>query len=274
MPVLSIPAAKGPALGQRGKRRQGVLTLALVLLALQVAHAVVLTVAVPRVGAVHRVLAEDDCSSLAPRLDQGRAWSILTVPRILQHAPAEVVLQVRLNQPLAVAHVVLLRPASYCLPAHRKLRAAGDADVVRHRHAGEQLLEGGLVDVLRVDGLVLLRRGLVERGTDLGGTAQDPDAAQVDVTLLLEVSPLETVEERQGVVVGVVVVPLEALGVVEGDVPGESVVAVDDVSVGSWLGGCGRCRASRGWVTYVRNTMASLPLLTGTVNSAVGSSTT
>jgi hypothetical protein len=36
-------------------------------------------------------------------------------------------------------------------------------------------------------------------------------------------------EERKSIVVGVIVVPLEALGVVEDDVPGQGVVSVNDV---------------------------------------------
>jgi hypothetical protein len=37
-------------------------------------------------------------------------------------------------------------------------------------------------------------------------------------------------EERKSIVVGVIVVPLEALGVVEDDVPGQGVVSVNDVA--------------------------------------------
>lgn len=70
----------------------------------------------------------------------------------------------------------------------------------------------------------------VDLGPDLDGAAQHPGASQVDVALVLEALDLEFLEEGQGVVVEVVVVPLEALGVVEDDVFGEGVVAVDDVA--------------------------------------------
>jgi hypothetical protein len=123
------------------------------------------------------------------------------------------------------------------LATHGELRAARHADDVRDGDFGKQLLEGALVDVLGVDGLVLDGRRLVELGADLGRAAEDPDAAEVDVALVLEVLDAEALEEGQGVVVGVVVVPLEALGVVEDDVAGEGVVAVDDVAGGLVSGG-------------------------------------
>lgn len=81
----------------------------------------------------------------------------------------------------------------------------------------------------------LVARGLdiVLEGLDLGGATEDPGAAEVDVALLAEVFDAEALEEGEGVVVRVVVVPLEALGVVEDDVAGEGVVSVDDVP--AWL---------------------------------------
>lgn len=152
------------------------------------------------------------------------------MPGILQHPPAQVIPQRRLCQPLPVRDVGLPRPAAHRLPRHGELGAARHANHRRDRGAGEQLLERRLVHVLGVDGLLALGLVVVLEGLDLGGAAEHPGAAQVDVALLAEVVEAEALEEREGVVVGVVVVPLEALGVVEDDVAGEGVVSVDDVS--------------------------------------------
>jgi hypothetical protein len=154
----------------------------------------------------------------------------LTVPGVLQHPPAQVIPQRRLGQPLPVRDVVLPRPAAHRLPRHGELGTARHANHRRDGRAGEQLLERRLVHVLGVYGLLALGLVVVLEGLDLGGAAEHPGAAQVDVALLAEVVEAEALEQREGVVVGVVVVPLEALGVVEDDVAGEGVVSVDDVS--------------------------------------------
>ncbi len=67
---------------------------------------------------------------------------------------------------------------------------------------------------------------------DFGGTTKDPHAAQVDVARSLDVISLQMSERGKGVVVGVVVVPGEAVGVDEDGVRGEGVVAVDDMIAG------------------------------------------
>lgn len=202
----------------------------MVLLAPHAAHAVVSTVAVARLGAMHRFLAEYDCPVLATRRQQLAAE--LTMPRIFQHPTAQVILQPRIHQPLPIPHIIPLRPRPDRLPAGGKLRAARHADLLGDGQAREQLLEGGLVDVLCVDGLGGARgRRLVGHGVDLGGAAEDPGAAQVHIAGLLETVEAEAREQREGVVVRVVVVPLETFGVVKDDVAGEGVVAVDDVAV-------------------------------------------
>lgn len=127
-----------------------------------------------------------------------------------------------------------------------------------------------------VDGLVLLGGGFVLDGLDLGGAAEDPDAAQVGVADLLEVVEAELLQQRERIVVGVVVVPLEALGVVEDDVSGQVVVAVDDVARQTRSEGIqdrGSCMEHRR-DSYLKKTMASRPLFIGTVSFALLSSTT
>jgi hypothetical protein len=78
--------------------------------------------------------------------------------------------------------------------------------------------------------LVFLRLVVVLKWLDLGGAAQDPDAAEVDIALFTKIVEAEALEEGEGVVVWIIVVPLEALGVVKDDVAGQALVSVDDVS--------------------------------------------
>jgi hypothetical protein len=66
---------------------------------------------------------------------------------------------------------------------------------------------------------------------DLVWAPEGPRAADVDVSLLLEVRKLEVAEHGEAVVVGVVVVPLVAVRMDEEDVIGEVVVVVDDVAI-------------------------------------------
>lgn len=59
-PIFIVPPDLGPALGQGGEGREGVLPAAAGLVALHAAQAVCLAVAFPCRRAVDRVLAEDD----------------------------------------------------------------------------------------------------------------------------------------------------------------------------------------------------------------------
>lgn len=205
------------------------------------------------------------------------------MPGILQHPPTEVILEIRPHQPIPVPHIILPRPLPHRLPPHGKLRAAIHTDLVRHLLPGKQLLKGLLVDSLGRHGLVQPRRPRILYGPDLRGAAEDPYASEVDVAGLAEVFEAKVLEEWEGVVVWVVVVPLESLGVMEDDVARQDVVVIDQVSVqletlklashNISLHTEGK-KSGIGEVTYVRNTMASLPLLTGTVKGAYGSSTT
>lgn len=204
------------------------------------------------------------------------------MPRILENSPAQVIAQRRHQQPLAEADVLGAGSQANRLAADGELRAAGNTNLLGNGETGEELLEGGLVDVAGVDGLVLLGGGFVLDGLDLGGAAEDPDAAQVGVADLLEVVEAELLQQRERIVVGVVVVPLEALSVVEDDVSGQVVVAVDDVARETWSEGIQDGESKTGVVawsidgiaSYLRKTMASRPLFIGTVSFALLSSTT
>jgi hypothetical protein len=79
-------------------------------------------------------------------------------------------------------------------------------------------------------------------------------------------------QHGEAVVVGVVVVPLVAVGVDEEDVVGEGVVVVYDVSINSTLASP-KPPFSSCAETYVKYTMLSLPLFFGTVSGASASST-
>lgn len=124
-----------------------------------------------------------------------------------------------------------------------ELGAAGDGDDFGDGQLGEDLLEGGFEDVFQRYCTRLwkvLRIFGVEEGPDFGGTAENPDAAEVDVAGGLDVGGLQVSEGDERVVVGVVVVPSKALGMDEDGGRGEGVVAVDEMSgvvskFGRWL---------------------------------------
>ena len=65
---------------------------------------------------------------------------------------------------------------------------------------------------------------------DLGRASQDPRTTDIDIALVSEVVGLESSEHGDAVIVGVVVVPLKALGVDEEHQVRETVVIVDYIS--------------------------------------------
>lgn len=117
------------------------------------------------------------------------------------------------------------------LLAYSKLRTAVHTNLVRYLDTGEQLLKRGFIHVLGVHRLASLSGRGIDLGPDLDGTSQHPGASQVDIALIFEAFDLELLEEREGIVVEVIVVPLEAFGVMEDDVFGEGVVAIYDVAM-------------------------------------------
>ena len=83
--------------------------------------------------------------------------------------------------------------------------------------------------MLCVDRLHLLERCFVLDWANLDGTSQNPDASEVDVSLIPQIVESEALEKRKRIVIGVIVMPLEALRVVEDNVAWKAVVSVDDV---------------------------------------------
>jgi len=152
------------------------------------------------------------------------------VPRVFKDSTAEVIAKSRYYQPLAESHIFGARTLADGLATNGKLGTACNTDFLGHLETGEKLLESGLVNVACVNGLALLGRGFVLDGSDLSRAAENPDTSQVGIADLLEVVETEILEERKSIVVGVVIVPLEALGVVEDDVPGQGVVSVNNVA--------------------------------------------
>lgn len=152
------------------------------------------------------------------------------MPGIFENSTTESISQGRHNQPLAESHIFGAGTQMDSFATDGKLRAAGYADFLGDFKTGEQLLESSLVNVACVYGLALLARGLILNGPDLGGASKNPDTSQVGIPNFLEVVESEVLEEGESIVVGVVVVPLEALGVVEDDVAGQGVVSVNDVA--------------------------------------------
>lgn len=161
--------------------------------------------------------------------DGGRI--LLTVERIFEHPPAQVICKRRVYNPLSVANVVLLGPATNGIPGHGKLGTTAHTDLLGNLHLRQQFLEGPLVDLLRGERpLRLLALGqLVAPRPDLDGASEDQHAAEVRVAGGLDVVGVEALQGRDGVVVRVVVVPLEAPSVHEDGGVGEVVVGVNYV---------------------------------------------
>jgi hypothetical protein len=121
------------------------------------------------------------------------------------------------------------------LATNSELRTTCDTDLFRNLKTGEKLLESGFVNMAGVHRFTLLGRSLVLDRPDLSGAAKYPDTPQVGVSDLLEIVEAEVLEEGEGIVIGVVVVPLKAFGVVEDDVTGQGVVSVNDISAARTL---------------------------------------
>lgn len=156
------------------------------------------------------------------------------MPGILKHSSRKTVVQLRVEQPLTQADVVLARSAVDGFPGDSELGAAGDGDNFGDGDPGQDLLEGGFEDVLEGESGVGKVQvcgifGILD-GAHFGGTAEDPGAAEVDVAGGLDVGGLKMPEGNKGVIVWVVVVPGEALGVDKDGGRGEGAVAVDDMS--------------------------------------------
>lgn len=131
------------------------------------------------------------------------------MPRILHNPATQLIPQRRLHQPPPKPLIIPPRPLQNFLPGNAKLRTTRRTHSLGHGLTGKQLHEAGL-EVLA--GMHVLAVGVGE-GVDLGGAAEDPGAAEVDVAVVEEVLEAEVFEHGEAVVVGVVVVPLVALRV-------------------------------------------------------------
>lgn len=148
------------------------------------------------------------------------------MPRILHNPPTQFILQRCLSKPLPKPFVITLRPLMHLPPRDTKLRAARHAHFLRDLDAGKQLHEARLEILPRMDILAVC----IAVRSNLRRASENPGAAQVDIALFLEVGDLETVEHRDAVVVGVVVMPLISLGMDEEHGFGETVIVIDDIS--------------------------------------------
>lgn len=95
---------------------------------------------------------------------------------------------------------------------------------VRDGLVGEPGREGLRVEVLAFVGFM---GGIGARGVDEGWAAGGPGAAEGGVALFLDVGDFQTLERRDPVVHGVVVVPFVAAAVEENNGSGEGVVVFD-----------------------------------------------
>lgn len=147
------------------------------------------------------------------------------MPRILHNPPTQLILQIRLHQPLPKPLIITLRPLMNLPPRNPQLRTTRNTHFIRNLHARKQLHEARLEVFTRVH-VFAVGIGV---WTDFDGTSENPRAAQIHVALFLEVGDLKVAEHADTVVVGVVVVPLVLLGVDEEEGFREAVVVVDDI---------------------------------------------
>lgn len=152
------------------------------------------------------------------------------MPQILHHPPRDVVVQRRVEHPLAKMLIVRPGPTTHLGGANGELRAARRGDDgggrLRRAHEGSPVVgHGDFGGAGRVVGVAV--------ELELGGTADGGVAAEVGVAGCLDVGGLEHVQGGDVGVGGRVGVPAAGVavlvGVDEGDGVGEGVVVVDDV---------------------------------------------
>ena len=158
----------------------------------------------------------------------------LTVPRILHHSAAQVVVQFCLKQPSPIPLIVTPRSLQYGVPGHSKLCATGRSHNIRYRKPREQYLESLFVVSPSPHALELgISNGLsmvfLLHGMYFGRTAYSPHTSQVHAPLLLYVWHLQSLKHPLAVVQWIIVVPLVPLSMQEDANGRKVVVVVDDV---------------------------------------------
>lgn len=120
----------------------------------------------------------------------------------------------------------------------------------------------------------ILAMGITQR-VNLNRAAERPGAAEIDVSLFLEIWNTEVAQHGNTVIVWVIIVPLKALGVDEQHDVGEVLVIVDDVSaMEPWSMRSPQYLSPYNNPTHVKYTIDSRPLFRATVKEACLSSTT
>ena len=152
------------------------------------------------------------------------------MPRVFQYPPAKRIFQLSLHQPIPITNIVCSRTHPDCLPSHCKLGAAGDTNSFWNLLSLKQLLKSLLIYTLRGNRLARYRITCVNNGFYFCRAAQDPSTAEICIPLLFEVVESKSLEERQRVVIGVVIVPLKSFGVMKEYVSREGVIAVNYIS--------------------------------------------
>lgn len=148
------------------------------------------------------------------------------MPGVFHDPPAQLIRQICLGQPLPKPYIITLRPLLDPPSSNAELGATRCTNFPRHLDAREQLHEPRFEVFAGVDVFAV---GVGVR-PDLRRTSQDPGATEIHVALVMEVAGLDSSQHGDAVVVGVVVVPLVALGVDEEHPIGETVVVVDDIA--------------------------------------------
>lgn len=171
------------------------------------------------------------------------------MPGIFYNPSTDRVFQWCRKQPIPNALIVLDRLFLYLFLRSSKLRTARDTNCLWNVATWEELFKGLLVKMTRMSLSLGWVYCIFERA-DLGRATQNPYTAQVEIPFLLEVRYAKLSQNRQAVIVGIVVVPLVSLRVEKENVCWQFVVVVDDEtklkSVPAW-----QTTSSR-WVVFIR----------------------
>lgn len=225
--LLAIPAEIWPSLWQVRIQREDISIITTPWIGTgQPAKTKDVAVAILGRRTIDRILPQDDYPVSEKQTGQKRDH---TMPGILHNPPTQLIRQVRLGQPLPKPYIVIPRPFEDLPPRCPELGAARHSNFLGNLRAREQLHKPLLEVLARMNVVAVGRRVRA----DLDRTAQDPSAAEIYITAVLEVGDLDAPYHWHAVVVGVVVVPLVALGVDEEDSLGEVVIMVNYIPVES-----------------------------------------
>lgn len=113
------------------------------------------------------------------------------MPHIFHNPPTRLRIQTRLDQKPSCPQIMLFVSSSNAIPRHGELTTTCGADDLGHLFPREQGHE--VIGEFHRRGMIGIVRSVAEiaSGLELGGTADDPGAAEVDVACFLDIVELE-----------------------------------------------------------------------------------